>query len=120
MPIPYRKSQNTGLTQRVTNVYIANPEDGMPSLAFQRQLVIESAGFKAFKELPGVSLQLTPESAAKEFPWLKASDDTDTGKKLTYADIYDIMYSLAMDTLVAQDERDVIQDQINTLAAQLK
>ena len=119
MPIEYRKSQKTGLTQRVTSVHINNPEGFVPSLSFIRQLVIESSGFKAHKELPPVQLVLTPETAAKEFPWLKASDDSDTGKKLTYADIYDIMYSLAMDTLVAQDERDVIQDQINALAAQL-
>jgi hypothetical protein len=116
MSIPYRE---TGLNQRVTNIYISNNPGMMPSLAFQRQLAVVASGVTAYKDLTPVSLQLTPATAATEFPWLTGENDTDTGKTLTYADVYDVLYSLAKHTLVAQDAKDAIQEQIQALQEQL-
>jgi hypothetical protein len=120
MPISYRKSENTGLTQRCANAYISNAEGSDPMISFGRQLVIEAGGHRAFKELPACHLALTKDTATTEFEWIKAIDDSSTGKTLTYADLYDIIYSLAKSAMEAQDARDIIQEQITELTNQLQ
>lgn len=90
--------------QRAYRVFIANPKDGTPSIQFDREKILTIGDEVISKPMDSLSKLLLPENYANEFPLLDpATGDEIAGEMRTFADVYQILYSLFIQTANVYD-----------------
>lgn len=85
--------------QRANRVFIANPKGGTPSIQFDREKIITIGDEVISKPMDSISRLLLPESNTTEFPLLNPeTSEAIPGEFRTYADVYQLIYSLFIKT----------------------